>query len=223
VPTALRANGRRNGRGDAQRYCSTKCYQADYHAQRYVGKGYLPTKCAWCSGEFTPTNKTQRFCSKKCNAQGTYRERVGFPEPIPCSWCGKRFNPMTHKRGQQMRFCDEFCRSKAPTLTSYNVTGEHLFRMLADQGGRCAAGCGTTISLMVKRGDPEMTHIDHDHRCCSEGYRSCGECIRGLLCVPCNQTLGWLETETGQMVDPVDRCFGLAAYLLRSTDVLTAP
>lgn len=32
-------------------------------------------------------------------------------------------------------------------------------------------------------------YIDHDHACCPTG-RSCGKCVRGVLCVPCNTGLG---------------------------------
>ena len=35
--------------------------------------------------------------------------------------------------------------------------------------------------------------VDHDHRCCS-GDRSCGECVRGILCRSCNRVEGYLGT-----------------------------
>jgi hypothetical protein len=39
--------------------------------------------------------------------------------------------------------------------------------------------------------------VDHDHNCCKpepdRKLRTCGKCIRGLLCVPCNTGLGFIE------------------------------
>ena len=38
-------------------------------------------------------------------------------------------------------------------------------------------------------------NVDHDHACCPEGGRSCGKCIRGLLCMECNKYLGFYENK----------------------------
>ena len=53
--------------------------------------------------------------------------------------------------------------------------------------------------------------IDHDHNCCP-GRRSCGECIRGVLCTNCNTAEGLLGS------DP-DRALALAAYLLQNQNM----
>ncbi len=34
--------------------------------------------------------------------------------------------------------------------------------------------------------------IDHDHACCP-GSHSCGNCVRGVLCVSCNFVLGRID------------------------------
>ena len=38
----------------------------------------------------------------------------------------------------------------------------------------------------------ETPCVDHDHSCCNE-KKSCGKCIRGLLCSDCNKRLGGYE------------------------------
>jgi hypothetical protein len=49
--------------------------------------------------------------------------------------------------------------------------------------------------------------IDHDHRCCPTSAKSCGQCVRGLLCGRCNAAAGLLK-------DSPDRAVSLARYLL---------
>jgi hypothetical protein len=67
----------------------------------------------------------------------------------------------------------------------YGITSAEFDAMLVIQGGGCAI-CGTT-----EPGGRGQFHVDHDHKCCS-GARSCGKCIRGLLCGTCNVGIGML-------------------------------
>lgn len=82
----------------------------------------------------------------------------------------------------------------------FNIDASVYFKMLAQQVGTCAS-CGSE--------DPQTSSgvwsIDHDHSCCP-GVKSCGECIRGLLCVNCNFAAGYLK-------DSPERCRQLASYL----------
>lgn len=59
-------------------------------------------------------------------------------------------------------------------------------RMAEAQHGRCA---------ICKKKDPKLS-VDHDHSCCpSSGrrQRTCGKCIRALLCRECNYGLGFFK------------------------------
>jgi hypothetical protein len=40
--------------------------------------------------------------------------------------------------------------------------------------------------------DKMAVSIDHDHNCCNQA-RSCGQCVRGVLCNQCNSALGLLQ------------------------------
>lgn len=72
-------------------------------------------------------------------------------------------------------------------FTKYGITREDYDELLIKQGNACA---------ICRRGDPAMGKeffcIDHDHSCCS-GNKSCGKCVRGLLCIPCNLGIGNLQ------------------------------
>lgn len=61
----------------------------------------------------------------------------------------------------------------------YKISLEEYDFMLEQQDGHCAL-CLTTPEENGKR-----LAVDHDHECCP-GTKSCGSCIRGLLCDICN-------------------------------------
>jgi len=64
-------------------------------------------------------------------------------------------------------------------LRGYGLTVEHYDAMMRVQFGRCAV-CHTD-----ENGGREFS-VDHDHDCCPERERSCGRCVRALLCLHCN-------------------------------------
>jgi len=66
--------------------------------------------------------------------------------------------------------------------STYNLTIDKYSQMLLEQGGLCDI-CETQIT------SERHFDVDHDHSCCS-GYKSCGKCVRGLICFNCNSVLG---------------------------------
>lgn len=63
---------------------------------------------------------------------------------------------------------------------------EHYARKLEEQQGLCAI-CGNPPK------DSRRLSMDHDHRCCQDHViKSCGRCLRGLLCDRCNRAIAHL-------------------------------
>jgi hypothetical protein len=74
--------------------------------------------------------------------------------------------------------------------------------MFNKQQGLCAA-CHHPETGLTSLGRPRLLSVDHDHACCP-GKKSCGKCIRGLLCRRCNVTLGWVEDTPDLLLNLVD-------------------
>lgn len=88
----------------------------------------------------------------------------------------------------------DMCTRHYTRALIYGLTGEQLSELLAR--GKCDA-CGQVTNKL---------NIDHDHSCCESRVKACGKCVRGVLCTPCNQALGFLK-------DDPDKILGLLEYL----------
>jgi hypothetical protein len=87
----------------------------------------------------------------------------------------------------------------------YKMTRDQYVALLAAQGGACAI-CGQPETARKNK----RLSVDHDHRCCPTS-RTCGACVRGLLCHHCNATLGHIE----KMGEGIDWTAAAARYLDR--------
>lgn len=83
---------------------------------------------------------------------------------------------------------DAYDRKQADRMMRSRVKRslEDYETVLTKQGGHCAT-CANTEAENGKR-----LSWDHDHSCCA-GRKSCGQCVRGLLCISCNRLLGLIE------------------------------
>lgn len=104
----------------------------------------------------------------------THRDREGEPitgtgmVPCPIPGCSK------FKRSSKI-----LCQSHNERAKRYGLSPIRLRDM-------ARAGCEVCGSV-------DRLAVDHDHSCCNAA-RSCGECVRGILCGNCNNMLGHGKT-----------------------------
>lgn len=127
----------------------------------------LSTYCADCTSEYNKNRDTfhRHYHANATKAKAATRK---WYEEHPVEW-----RAMDYAR-------------------KYNVSMDWYQGKLKEQGGVCAI-CRRPQS--ARNGVPRWLAIDHDHACCPHRGRSCGRCVRGLLCTACNTRLAALEDE----------------------------
>ena len=73
-------------------------------------------------------------------------------------------------------------------ILKYGITEETFRLILEGQEYRC-------MICRVRIPERRDQHIDHDHKCCPNPCRSCGKCIRGVLCHNCNVAIGHIKED----------------------------
>ena len=74
-----------------------------------------------------------------------------------------------------------------PNAVTPNNRNDVVAKLLWKQNGQCAI-CG--------KSNVDEWHLDHDHSCCPGGGWPCMDCVRGVLCRPCNLGLGMFQEST---------------------------
>jgi hypothetical protein len=116
-------------------------------------------------------NKRSRQKHQQRKNDPVYRERL-----LSTARRARERNPRSYirRRGEWLKY-------------KHNMTLEDYDILLKSQNGVCAIclqECKTKKGLA----------IDHDHSCCPVD-RSCGKCVRGLLCSNCNGAIGMLQED----------------------------
>lgn len=137
---------------------------------------------------------TQQFSSSDRDEQG--RKYCGTCQ----AWRHEDSYPVNTSRADGLSGQCKRCHSDGDLRRKYGITFDQYEAMLASQEHVCAV-CGEA-NLNGNR-----LSVDHDHSCCP-GVRTCGSCIRELLCQRCNMLLGVAK-------DSPSRLRAAAAYLER--------
>jgi Recombination endonuclease VII len=74
----------------------------------------------------------------------------------------------------------------------YKLTKQMYLDLLEQQNGVCAI-----CQNLPKK---QWLAVDHDHACCP-GIKTCGECVRGLLCGACNAFIGRINENPQNLLD----------------------
>lgn len=74
------------------------------------------------------------------------------------------------------------CRYYERLKKAYGLDIRQYLELLQRQDSKCA---------ICKQHFEDQPCVDHDHDCCP-GVKTCGNCIRGLLCRTCNSGIGLL-------------------------------
>lgn len=163
--------------------------------------------CPCCNQEFkaSVSHASQIFCSYKCSGESRVVGSKYNGKEKKCSKCleTKTIENFYKKISSSDGF-NSFCKICAKEKSKgrkygktrdqslkhrHNISEEAYKKILEEQNYVC---------MICKTSDPKNKHnlfvVDHDHACCNRLVNganiSCGLCIRGLLCSPCNTVLG---------------------------------
>lgn len=136
---------------------------------------------------------------------------LAYPKSININekWCGGckqflsllEFNKNKTKPGGLDSRCRR-CESSHKLMRAYGISINEYERRFKDQEGLCAI-CGSPENQVDSRsGLPMRFAIDHDHACCP-GAKSCGKCLRGLLCWKCNTAIGQFEDDKRRLSNAI--------------------
>lgn len=113
------------------------------------------------------------------------------------SWCKLCNRKAAKLRYHETKEANRDKRNEAARrrkIEMHGISIDQYEEILIAQDGTCA--------LCDRTEDGKRLAIDHDHACCP-GSHSCGKCVRGLLCGPCNTAIGLFRDDVKVMTKAI--------------------
>jgi len=114
------------------------------------------------------------------------------PDSKKCSVCLvdkpiDDFNRNIASAGGRSTFCKK-CAYIKNLKIKYKI--DDMESLLKSVDYKCEI-CGSIFDYKTRVTTP---NIDHNHNCCKTDY-TCGKCVRGVLCISCNNAIGLLKDD----------------------------
>lgn len=141
--------------------------------------------CVVCGEPVQVDSGRRKHCSNACQVADS---RTGGKRPteLTCDFCAQPFLLNRSRTGRLQRtdtkWCPD-CGRDSPEVSRFRRYGVTREQYEAATLAGCEI-CGRTDKPL---------HVDHDHNCCptrGRTSRTCGKCVRGFLCGPCNRGIG---------------------------------
>ena len=171
------------GRG----YCAPHYRRA--HKDGFVTAPTLYPRCGDCG--LHDVSRVGAFCDTCASARQIAQRRKNYSAGGMCRNCSAV--PVNRKGSycESCRMDAEVIYQRRHRLRPYNMTPEQYDQMLADQND-CCAWCEIPIAD-YRAQSGKWFAVDHDHACCPESGKSCGGCVRALVCHKCNLAAGHFQ------------------------------
>lgn len=172
-------------------YCKS-CRRAKYQELKSTPKITVASKqCRSCllvkdAHDFVPHAEYKdgltNIC-RKCTTEKAAQRRAENRD---------KYRESASKASQKWRQANRDVAKNTNLLWYYSITLEQFNAILREQDYKCAV-CGTA--------NPNRNQwvVDHDHSCCA-GKKSCGRCVRGILCQFCNRALGQIRDNRSAVI-----------------------
>lgn len=164
----------------------------EFHRDKQKKTGYR-RKCKACIKEYGARRHAENPDRYKEQRKRRYQERREEVKAQQRAYRAANREKIAEARRKRWAGREDEQR-RAHNAWRHGLTLEQYDGLLNEQKGACAC-CGDPLKKI---------HVDHDHDCCPVGARSCGSCVRGLLCPHCNLMLGHAKDERERLLAGVE-------------------